>query len=213
MTKKGTTRIERGQAITFRLPSDTPDHLLKQLQKLKETERRNFSSEIAKYALEGVSNSLSKERETVTIPLPRQLSKEQRNWLKHSHSEALLGSVVYQLLVDPVRATSFLASLNSNAIDIDEALYLQEEVTDDPAVLDNHHASSSSTYDYEQRSKEPERTSVKNEKEGEIDDLEDFDLNKAREEFASSIEKKHAEKDNEQDDEDLLGDFLAQMNK
>ncbi|HLS09464.1 hypothetical protein [Lentibacillus sp.] len=106
--------IERGQSITFRIPSDTPDYLLKQLQKLKETERRNFSSQIAHYVLKGVNETFTRERETVTVPLPRQLTKEQKNWLKHEHSEALIGTIVYQLLQDPVRATSILSTLNSN---------------------------------------------------------------------------------------------------
>src|SRR5699024_5313450 len=52
---------------------------------------------------------------------------EQKSWLKHEHSEALIGTILYQLLSDPMRATSLLASLNSNAPTIDEALYLQEE--------------------------------------------------------------------------------------
>ncbi|WP_449354917.1 hypothetical protein ACUL41_01265 [Virgibacillus natechei] len=120
------TSIERGQSITFRVPSDTPDYLLKQLQKLKETERRNFSSEIAQYVLKGVNETYSKERETITIPLPKQLTKEQKSWLKHEHSEALIGTILYQLLNDPMRATTLMASLNSNTSDIDEALYLQE---------------------------------------------------------------------------------------
>ncbi|GGJ82372.1 hypothetical protein GCM10007063_01060 [Lentibacillus kapialis] len=107
-------QIERGQSITFRVPSDTPDYLLKQLQKLKETERRNFSSQIAQYVLKGVNETYTRERETVTIPLPRQLSKEQKSWLKHEHSEALIGSIVYQLLQDPIRATSILSTLNGN---------------------------------------------------------------------------------------------------
>ena len=57
MEKAGNSGIQRGQAITFRLPSDTPDHIVKQMQKLKETERRNFSSKIAEFVLDGVSNS------------------------------------------------------------------------------------------------------------------------------------------------------------
>ncbi|SES22208.1 hypothetical protein [Salipaludibacillus aurantiacus] len=203
-----TKRIERGQAITFRLPSDTPDHILKQLQKLKETERRNFSSEIAKFALEGVNNSLSKERETVTIPLPRQLTKEQRNWLKHSHSEALLGSVVYQLLVDPMRATSFLASLNSSSIDIDEALYLQENEGSMPG---ERVETDGATQEGEKALEEPVQASPQ--KDNLEDDLANFDLNKAREEFASSADRNEEEKEEEEDGEDLLGDFLAQMNK
>jgi uncharacterized protein YecT (DUF1311 family) len=124
MSKKS---IERGQSITFRVPSDTPDYLLKQLQRLKETERRNFSSQIAQFVLKGVNETFTKERETITVPLPKKLTKEQKSWLKHEHSEALVGTILYQLLSDPMRATTLLASLNSNTSDIDEALYLQEE--------------------------------------------------------------------------------------
>ncbi len=119
--------MSRGNPITFRIPSDTPDHILKHLQKLKETEKRNFSSKIAELVVNGVNESLSKKRETITIPLPRGLEKSQRDWLKHEHSEALLGSIVFQLLSNPVRTASLLASLSSSALDIDEALYLQEE--------------------------------------------------------------------------------------
>ncbi|OZU89253.1 hypothetical protein CIL03_05920 [Virgibacillus indicus] len=123
MSKKS---IERGQSITFRVPSDTPDYLLKELQRLKETERRNFSSQIAQFVLKGVGETYKKERETITVPLPKHLTKEQKSWLKHEHSEALVGTILYQLLSDPMRATALLASLNSNSSNIDEALYLQE---------------------------------------------------------------------------------------
>lgn len=203
MIKKGMTGIQRGQAITFRLPSDTPDHILRQLQKLKDTERRNFSSKISDFVVEGVSNSFSKERETVTVPLPKLLSKEQRNWLKHAHSEALLGSIVYQLLADPIRATSVLASLNSNALDIDEALYLQE--IENVNHIEDHYTDSESTSHRELE--EPQEAPIHQEELE--DDLMNFDWNKAKEEQAASIE------DNQEDDqeENLLGDFLAQMNK
>lgn len=175
--------IQRGQAITFRLPSDTPDHILKQLQKLKETEKRNFSSTIAEFALEGVKNTLIKERESIIIPLPKPLTKEQKSWLRHSHSETLIGTIVYQLLEDPVRATSLFASLNSNAMNIDEALYLQEQHEAEPKVFNDEMIDD--------------------------DDLEQFDLEKARQEFAPAIE----EEEIEESATDLLGDFIAQMNK
>ena len=126
MNKPSANEIKRGQTISFRVPSDTPDHLLKQLQRLKETERRNFSSKIAEIVLEGINNTRSSDRGLVTIPLPKSLNKAQRNWLKHEHSEALIGTIVYNLISDPIRATSLMASLNSNSLDIDEALYLQE---------------------------------------------------------------------------------------
>jgi hypothetical protein len=204
MEKKGMPQIKRGQAITFRLPSDTPDHIIKQMQKLKETERRNFSSKIAEFILDGVSSSLTKERETVTIPLPKQLSKEQRNWLKHSHSEALLGSIVYQLLIDPVRATSVLATLNSNALDIDQALYLQENGTEEQGEA----VTVKSNIPVELEAPQEEFL-VDEDLE---DDLMNFDWDKAKQEHASS--KEDPEENVEQEDvEDLLGDFLANMNK
>jgi hypothetical protein len=205
MTTKGMSPIQRGKAITFRLPSDTPDYIIKHLQKLKETERRNFSSTIAAFALEGVSNSLSKERETLTIPLPKSLSKEQRNWLKHSHSEAMLGSIVYQLLSDPVRATSIFASLNSNALDIEEALYLQE---DDELLMDETYIISENLKLQEELEK-TERDYLTDELE---DDLENFDWGQAMNESALSREESPIEAEEEGYD-DLLGGFLAKMNK
>lgn len=197
------TGIQRGQAITFRLPANTPEHIIKQMQKLKETERRNFSSKMAEFILEGVSNSLSKDRELVTIPLPKQLSKEQRNWLKHEHSEALLGNIVYQLLTDPVRAMSVLASLNSNALDIDQALYLQDrypEQIEDTLSVENHNSSELEVNHEEFIHDELE------------DDLMNFDWDKAKQEHAASEDDSEANIEQE-DVEDLLGSFLSKMNK
>ena len=176
-------------AITFRLPSDTPDHILKQLEKLKATERRNFSSKMAEFVLKGVGDSVLSEREAVTIPLPKQLTKEQRNWLRHSHSEALLGNIIYQLLENPIRATSILASLNSHALDIDEALYLQEVESVDFAS---------------QKQDDIPQASVNKDIE---DDLMNFDWGTIKQEQASTSEEELEE------DDDLLGDFLASMNK
>lgn len=195
MVNKGVTRIQRGQAITFRLPSDTPEHIMKQLQKLKETERRNFSSKIAEFALEGVVKSVSKGKETITIPLPKALSKEQRNWLKHSHSEALLGTIVYQLLADPVRAASIVTTLNSNSIDLHDALQQQERdlFPSEEEMQKNTELPVTMEHDIEH-------------------DLMNFDLKKARQELASSQEEVELQ-GREENAEDLLGDFLAKMNK
>lgn len=198
MNKKGAPTIKRGQAITFRLPSDTPDHLIKQLEKLKQTEKRNFSSKIAEFVLEGVGSSLAKDREMVSLPMPKQLSKDQRNWLKHSHSEALLGSIVYQILSDPVRATSILASLTSNALDIDEALYLQEMDVDGKQDLEQIDTI------------EPTITEDEWAPGVDDDDILDFDFDRTERELASSKEDTHEESE---EMEDLLGDFLAKMNK
>jgi hypothetical protein len=194
MKKAGSNEIQRGQAISFRVPSDTPDHLVKQLQRLKETERRNFSSKIAEFVMEGVSSANAKEREMVSVPLPKKLTKAQRDWLKHEHSEALLGSIIYQLISDPVRSTSLLASLNSSSTDIDEALYLQEEIT--PEI-----------HSYRDYSSAAEETATAIDLSDMDDDLDGFDWESAK---PLSVEEKVEE---EQDLDDLLGGFLASMNK
>jgi hypothetical protein len=195
MKKTNPNEIKRGQALSFRVPSDTPDHILKHLQKLKETERRNFSSKIADYVMQGVGNSYSRERETITIPLPRNLSKSQRDWIKHEHSEALLGNIVYHLLTDPVRAASLLASLNSKSTEIDEALYLQEDIEYPSVAAIEDHSDSIAA----------EETAPTVELDATDDDLDSF--------VWESI--KHAEENEEieEDLDDLLGDFLAKMNK
>ena len=177
------TGLKRGQPITFRLPSDTSDHTLRQLQKLKEVERRNFSSKIAEFVIDGVNDSLLKHREAIIIPLPKGLTKAQRDWLKHEHSEALLGSIVYQLMSDPIRTAALFASLNSNAIDVDDALYLQEETS---AAVELEIEDHSINIDMD-------------------DDLDNFDWEQLKGPERTSVE--------EEEDEDPLGDFLAQMNK
>ncbi|MCZ2259064.1 hypothetical protein [Sporosarcina sp. G11-34] len=193
------TGLKRGQPITFRIPSDTSDQTLKRLQKLKEVERRNFSSKIAEFVIEGVNASLLKHKEAIVVPLPKGLSKAQRDWLKHEHSEALLGSIVYQLMSNPVRTAALLTSLNSNVVDIEDPLYRREEVGD--------------SEDHEpiwQADREDERTEVEVEvdlKDIDLDaGLDDFDWETVRKETSSSTEE-------DVDEVDPLADFLAQMNK
>jgi hypothetical protein len=201
MKKAASNEVQRGQAISFRVPSDTPDHILKHLQKLKDTERRNFSSKIAEFVMQGVSSSVSKEKETITIPLPQKLTKAQRNWLKHEHSEALLGSILYQLISDPVRSTSLLASLNSHSIDIDEALYLQEEVFPEKLQKDDSYLQIAA--DKEDPPSPIDLSDME-------DDLSEFDWEDAKEKQPQIDEE---ENDEEPDIDDLLGGFLANMNK
>jgi hypothetical protein len=199
MKKGSSNEVTRGQTISFRIPSDTPDHILKQLQRLKEEERRNFSSKIAEFALEGVNSSYVRDREMISIPLPKKLSKAQRDWLKHEHSEALLGGILYQLIIDPVRSTALLASLNSNSLDIDEALYLQEEavpvVQNDPIFDVKDHDKTNETFDDQFE-----------------DDLSEFKWEVAKQQSteATAEEEDSTEEINV---DDLLGDFLSSMNK
>lgn len=211
MKKSSANEVTRGQTISFRIPSDTPDHILKQLQRLKESERRNFSSKIAEFVVEGVSNTYVGDREMITIPLPKKISKAQRDWLKHEHSEALLGSIFFQLLADPIRATSLMASLNSNALDIDEALYLQEEV---PTMKDKQSLAQAYNPRYYDNQEEVEEQPVFNANdplESLEDDLSDFDWEKAKEQHMDTEEDENDEEVIDVDD--LLGGFLASMNK
>ncbi|MFJ7510832.1 hypothetical protein ACIQW7_15350 [Peribacillus simplex] len=180
MKKTASSEIKRGQAITFRIPSDVSDYTLRQLQKLKETERRNFSSKIAEYVLDGVGQSTHQDREMIALPMPNKLSKSQRDWLKHSHSEAMLGTIMYHLLSDPLRATALLASLNNN-----EELYVQAESEE----------------------KEPEEVQEDLPKK----DLDDFDWN-SLDETEQQVKEPEPEEEEENLD-DLLGDFLDQMNQ
>lgn len=195
MSRSETGGIKRGQAISFRVPSDTPDHILKHLQKLKETERRNFSSKIAEFVMEGVGSSYKRERETVTIPLPHKLTKSQRDWLKHEHSEALLGSIVHHLLTDPIRSTALLASLNSKAVEIDDALYLQEDLPGEGMDL--------------QEADDPVEVTVLPAAQSLEDDLDSLDWESAKQSMAGE----GPEEEKEEDLDSLLGDFLASMNK
>lgn len=196
---KKSSEIKRGQSISFRIPSDTSDYILKQLQQLKEIERRNFSSKIAEFVIRGVNEEAKKEQETITIPLPKRLTKAQRNWIKHEHSEALLGSILYHLLSDPGRSTALLASMNSSATDIDEALYLQEETVEEQAPSPVQETTVSS-----------EKLDEEAVDEGTEDELDAINWNTALSESRESEETEEADEDNL---DDLLGDFLDKMNK
>jgi hypothetical protein len=147
--------------------------------------------------MEGVGNVNAREREMITVPLPKQLTKAQRDWLKHEHSEALLGSIIYQLISDPVRSTSLLASLNSRSVDIEEALYLQEEIFPEKRVITSYPESDSAV----------EEIAASIDLSDKDDDLDEFDWENAK----PLIQEEKVEE--EPDLDDLLGGFLASMNK
>ncbi|WML50403.1 hypothetical protein RCG23_12175 [Neobacillus sp. PS3-34] len=151
--------------------------------------------------VQGVGNSYARERESITIPLPHKLSKSQRDWVKHEHSEALLGSIIYQLLTDPIRATALLASLNSKSLEINEALYLQEDMAIKGDSL---------------TSINEDNLSVSNEK-ADSDDLDMMDDDLSTFDWKEAQNQKQVEEEEndetENDLEGLLGDFLAKMNK
>jgi len=133
------------------------------------------------------------------FPCPKKLSKSQRDWLKHEHSEALLGSIIYHLLSDPVRSTSLLASMNSASLDINQALYLQEETTNESKV------------DLSESDSFTEATAESSDMEILDDDLSTFNWESAKQIQPQIEEEENEKKENNLDD--LLGDFLASMNK
>ncbi|QQZ09347.1 hypothetical protein [Heyndrickxia vini] len=191
-------QMKRGQPITFRLPSDTPDHILRHLELMKETERRNFSSKIAELVLAGVGQSLSKHQETLTIPLPKGLNKAQRSWLKHEQSQALLGSIVYQLLTDPVKTASLIASVNQGSVEeVTNPFYIEESPIPDDMEIN-------AEIKHESRKSDSLAPNLE-------DDLDNFDWQNAKQETAYTRENEQQEES--EDIQDLLGDFLAQMNK
>ncbi|WP_080843751.1 hypothetical protein [Cytobacillus gottheilii] len=198
------SEMKRGQSISFRIPSDTPDHIIKSLQKLRETERRNFSSKMAEFVINGVSTMSSSGRETIRIPLPRNLTKSQKDWLKHEHSEALLGSIIYQLINDPVRATTLLAALNSKSTDIEEALYLQEAASAEKTVAPVGPSSDSTGEELHQNHEESVQDHLE-------DDFADFNWEAAKKDLEQ--ERSHKEEESAEDLDELLGGFLAHMNR
>lgn len=201
MTK---VQVTRGQTISFRIPSDTPEHLVKKLQKLKETERRNFSSKIAEFVLEGVSQTIAQEQEMICIPLPQKLTQAQRDWLKFEHSEALIGSILYQLISDPIRAASLLAPLNSPSLKLDETLYRGGE---EAASFGSGGAEAAVFQEETEVSDEPLVYDLSDMD----DDLEALSLENMKIEI--STVKEEEDITGEIDPDDILGDFLAAMNK
>ncbi|MGZ4161941.1 MAG: hypothetical protein ACXVNF_14255 [Neobacillus sp.] len=59
------------------------------------------------------------------------MTKEQRDWLKHEQTEALLGNMIYQLFSEPARLTSIEVSEPKMEVRIPSQV--QEEMDDDLA--------------------------------------------------------------------------------
>ena len=119
----------------------------------------------------------------IALPMPNKLSKSQRDWLKHSHSEAMLGTIMYNLLSDPLRATALLASLNGNVLNEESYMQAEPEETEAEEVQEDL----------------PKK------------DLDDFDWNSLDE--TEQQVKEPEPKEEEENLDDLLGDFLDQMNQ
>ncbi|WP_335872571.1 hypothetical protein [Bacillus sp. 2205SS5-2] len=186
--------MNRGQPITFRIPPSTPDHILKYLEKLKEKERRNFSSTIAEIVIRGIGQSVAIEKETITIILPKSLSKVEKDWLKHEHSEALLGNIVYQLLTNPVRTSSILTAITGEYSQEDEVASTEEPDTSMRGIQKKRLVRQAKT-----------RIIPLSE-----EDLAEFEWDN---EPVEEVQEDQEDQEVEESMESLLGDFLSQMNK
>ncbi len=93
------------------------------------------------------------------------------------------------------------ASLNSNSLDINEALYLQEERTMENSVINIENVEYMDSI---------EETTTIQELETIDDDLNEFDWKNAIKSEPTLAEEEHDEK--EEDLDSLLGDFLNKMN-
>ncbi|MCM3216756.1 hypothetical protein M3612_19920 [Niallia taxi] len=93
---------EPGKTISFRLPQNTPKAVIEHLNQRKVTLGRNFSREIAPLFVNAIDDSLkNSQMETVNIPLPSGLTKDQLDWINSSYTKSLLSQLIYQVINKP----------------------------------------------------------------------------------------------------------------
>ncbi|MFK9119522.1 hypothetical protein ACJEBK_21955 [Peribacillus frigoritolerans] len=102
-------QFEPGKTISFRLPSDTPLHVSEYLISRKKKLGRKFSSEIAPIFVKAVSQKAlgNTDSDQITISLPEGLTAEQKEWMNHPNTRALIGQLLYQVVTKPNKAFEF----------------------------------------------------------------------------------------------------------
>ncbi|MES1042602.1 hypothetical protein [Peribacillus simplex] len=102
-------QFEPGKTISFRLPSDTPLHVSEYLISRKKELGRKFSSEIAPIFVKAVSQKAlgNTDSDQITISLPEGLTAEQKEWMNHPNTKALIGQLLYQVVTKPTKAFEF----------------------------------------------------------------------------------------------------------
>jgi hypothetical protein len=95
--------FEPGKTVSFRLPHDTPKQVSDHLTKRKKELGRKFSSEIAPLFVEAITDNLIKPptSDVVTIPLPKGLTLDQKEWLNNPNTKSLLSQLIYQVMQSP----------------------------------------------------------------------------------------------------------------
>jgi hypothetical protein len=103
-----------GETISFRLPADTPQQVIDYLNDRKRVLERKFSSEMAPLFVEAVSKKLQdNSQEALSIPLPTDVSREQKEWLLNPNTRVLIGHLLYQMLKNPAKAVELETSPNT----------------------------------------------------------------------------------------------------
>ncbi|MDM5224529.1 hypothetical protein QUF86_28235 [Peribacillus sp. NJ11] len=108
-------QFEPGKTISFRLPSDTPLHVSEYLISRKKELGRKFSSEIAPIFVKAVSQKAlgNTDSDQITISLPEGLTAEQKEWMNHPNTRALIGQLLYQVVTKPNKAFEFNQTLEN----------------------------------------------------------------------------------------------------
>jgi hypothetical protein len=96
-------QFEPGKTISFRLPSDTPLHVIKYLTRRKKKLGRKFSSEIAPIFVEAISKKAlaQTDSEQISISLPKGLTNDQKEWINHPNTKSLISQLLYQVVTKP----------------------------------------------------------------------------------------------------------------
>lgn len=112
-------QFEPGKTISFRLPSDTPLHVSKYLNKRKKKLGRKFSSEIAPIFVEAISQKAldTSETDQVTISLPKGLSSEQKEWINHPNTKSLISQLIYQVVSNNSTPFDFNKNIDNHGKD------------------------------------------------------------------------------------------------
>lgn len=98
-----------GKVISFRLPNDTPTHVIKHLNARKKKLERKFSAEIASLFIDAVSKKAlnTSDQDSISIQLPKGLTEEQKDWLRNPHTLSMISQMLYQVVQKPLDPFDF----------------------------------------------------------------------------------------------------------
>ncbi|NPC90843.1 hypothetical protein HOO54_01225 [Bacillus sp. WMMC1349] len=98
--------IKPKDLIQFRLPVDTPEVVIKKINKLKKQHGRKFGSEIADRLINIIETEAltNKKRNSIVVPLPNDLTYREKKKLESEEVRHLIGQIAIQLLREPAKA-------------------------------------------------------------------------------------------------------------